>query len=194
MTPLSARQIKRNSGESRWPMKRPSGALHIEAKKVQQQQRRQQLRSKISFSTAGVTCEEKDSLCGLVSKLKHWTVHEKSLRWADTNYSAFIKCCFVSICSAAPPKTEWVFLYSSHTPFIWFWILNLPCRSKTLTRKCDVCSWPWETAPGPAQHSTKCHRNQACYEHNTTAAMATSRGVTSKPGSLGSSSKHDTCV
>lgn len=47
---------------------------------------------------------------------------------------------------------------------------------------------------GPPQHSTRCHRNRACYEDNKTATVATTGGVTRKPGSHGSSSKHDTCA
>lgn len=47
---------------------------------------------------------------------------------------------------------------------------------------------------GPPQHSTRCHRNQACCEDNKTATMAMTGGVTRKPGSPGSSSKHDTCA
>lgn len=47
---------------------------------------------------------------------------------------------------------------------------------------------------GPPQHSTRCHRNRVCYEDNKTATMATTGGVTRKPGSHGSSSKHDTCA
>lgn len=47
---------------------------------------------------------------------------------------------------------------------------------------------------GPPQHSTRCHRNRACYEDNKTATMATTGGVTRNPGSHGSSSKHDTCA
>lgn len=47
---------------------------------------------------------------------------------------------------------------------------------------------------GPPQHSTRCHRNRACCEDNKTATMATTGGVTRKPGSHRSSSKHDTCA
>lgn len=72
--------------------------------------------------------------------------------------------------------------------------LYLDIESTILQLNIDKGVWPWDTTPGPTKHSTRCHRNQACYEHNTTAAMATSGGVTSKPGSLGSSSKHDTCA
>lgn len=46
-------------------MKRSVGALHNEAKKVQQQQ------LEISFYTADVTSEERGGLCHLVDKLKH---------------------------------------------------------------------------------------------------------------------------
>lgn len=177
--PLSGRQIKGKSGACPWRSHEEEDTQSFAHWGEKLQQQEQQFESKISFATADVS--------EFVILLRNHSEEQIKNTWNHLHgfiavqlyHSWFIQIFFLlSICSAA---TLYQYLY-------------LDTESAVSQLNIDKRVWPEETTAGPAQHSTRCRRNQACYEHNTTAAMVTSGGVTSKPGSLRSSSKHDTCA
>lgn len=107
--------------------------------------------------------------------------------WTHHRFKRFIRFCSCTINCAD-------FLPLIPRPSICMWIQNLPSEGETLTRGCDVCSWPETKYRAP--HSTMQGAIETGLVMNTTWLQLWQHPEVWQANqvALGPSSKHDTCA